>query len=132
MSRQTWNWPSRVPHEMALYYMALPLAREDGEVSVAIAHPENAAAAQRSSASARRPNRTGARLICSHPFSLAGHASHGCALDSRHPVLERPAQSGSPQQPGPNNSAACWTLRSQLVTSRAPSLEVFFASVINS
>ncbi|MDI9549656.1 MAG: universal stress protein [Chloroflexota bacterium] len=38
---------ARVPHEMALYYMALPLAREDGEVSVAIAHPENAAALAR-------------------------------------------------------------------------------------
>jgi len=38
---------ARVPHEMALYYMALPLAREDGEVSVAIAHPENAAALER-------------------------------------------------------------------------------------
>ena len=38
---------ARVPHDMALYYMALPLAREDGEVSVAIAHPENAAALAR-------------------------------------------------------------------------------------
>lgn len=34
----------RVPPAWALYYVALPLAREDGEVSVAMAHPENATA----------------------------------------------------------------------------------------
>ena len=34
----------RVPHATALYYMALPLAREDGEISIAMAHPENATA----------------------------------------------------------------------------------------
>lgn len=33
-----------VPHALASYYMALPLAREDGRVSVAMVHPENAAA----------------------------------------------------------------------------------------
>lgn len=34
----------KVPPAWALYYVALPLAREDGEVSVAMAHPENATA----------------------------------------------------------------------------------------
>ena len=34
----------QVPHALALYYVALPLAREDGQVSVAMAHPENTTA----------------------------------------------------------------------------------------
>jgi hypothetical protein len=34
----------QVPHTLASYYMALPLAREDGQVSVAMAHPENSTA----------------------------------------------------------------------------------------
>lgn len=34
----------RVPYDLAMYYLALPLAQENGSVSVAMAHPENAAA----------------------------------------------------------------------------------------
>lgn len=35
---------NQVPHTLALYYLALPLAQEDGRVSVAMAHPENTTA----------------------------------------------------------------------------------------
>ena len=34
----------QLPPAVALYYLALPLAREDGQVSVALAHPENTTA----------------------------------------------------------------------------------------
>ncbi len=34
----------QLPPALALYYLALPLAREDGQVSVALAHPENTTA----------------------------------------------------------------------------------------
>lgn len=34
----------RVPYDLAMYYLALPLAQENGSVSVAMAHPENEAA----------------------------------------------------------------------------------------
>lgn len=34
----------RVPYALAMYYLALPLAQENGHVSVALAHPENDAA----------------------------------------------------------------------------------------
>lgn len=34
----------KIPHAMALYYMALPIAGEDGQVSVAMAYPENTTA----------------------------------------------------------------------------------------
>ncbi len=34
----------QVPYDLAIYYLALPLAQENGSVSVAMAHPENTAA----------------------------------------------------------------------------------------
>lgn len=34
----------RIPYSLAAYYLALPLAQENGRVSVALAHPENATA----------------------------------------------------------------------------------------
>ncbi len=34
----------QLPSSLALYYLALPLGREDGQVSVALAHPENTTA----------------------------------------------------------------------------------------
>jgi hypothetical protein len=34
----------KIPHALALYYMALPIAGEDGMVSIAMAHPENVTA----------------------------------------------------------------------------------------
>ncbi len=34
----------RVPYKLALYYLALPLAQENGRVTVALAHPENSTA----------------------------------------------------------------------------------------
>lgn len=34
----------RVPYELIVYYLALPLAQENGRVSVVMAHPENTAA----------------------------------------------------------------------------------------
>ena len=34
----------QVPYDLAMYYLALPLAQENGSVSVAMAHPENTAA----------------------------------------------------------------------------------------
>lgn len=34
----------RIPHDLAAYYLALPLGQENGRVSVALAHPENVTA----------------------------------------------------------------------------------------
>ena len=34
----------RVPYDLAMYYLAVPVAQENGSISVAMAHPENATA----------------------------------------------------------------------------------------
>lgn len=54
----------QVPYALSSYYLALPLARENGRVSVIMAHPENAAALQ-----------TLGRLLDAHIVLVAGSAT---------------------------------------------------------
>lgn len=90
----------RVPPAWALYYVALPLACEDGEVSVAMAHPENAAALAKLST-----------LLEGHVLPVRSSAAAiRTVLQTLHPHATQPASGilGLGAESDPQFSTAGW------------------------